>query len=223
MHENLIANWVRGIPWKHFWEPETPRQALIKWGVSLLTLALGICIFLHNLDGLQAYEYALQNPLILEAEKEIVPTMSATGYDIYASYRYGGVEYQHIYYGRYSTDRGDADIIWSPGAPIVIAVDPNHPGVPIKFMFREITVFISVVLASLGFASLLYGAALEFPRFRKWRVARANRPGFFSRPYGKPVNSSEHPDYLKDAAFTWFSVLFTFTMILGFLFPNTFF
>ena len=223
MYENLIRKWLRMIPWVNFWEPKTKGQICIKWSVILLVLILSFSVFCFNLDKIQAYEYALQNPVILEAEKEVVSTMSATGYDIYVSYSYDGFEYDHIYYGRYSTDKGDSDIIYSRKDPMVIAVDPANPGVPIKFMFQEFPVLLAVVLWSLGLASLIYGTALEFPKFRQWRVTCANRPGFFSRPYGKPEKTTEHPDYVKDTVFIWLPIYFVHAIVLGFTFPNTFF
>ena len=222
MYEALIQNWIHIIPWTDFWEPVTTKQKCIKWTVILLILSLGISIFLFKLDDIQAYEYACENPIIVEAERNVVEHhYGLTGgayYEIYATYSYGGVVYEDVFY-RTSKNPG---IQWDGVETITIAVAPNNPGMPIRLMFRETPVICAVVLWTLGLSMLIYGTALEFPKFRNWRVACANRPGYFSRPYGKPTKNTDHPDYLKDAVFIWLPILFILAIILGFIFPNTF-
>lgn len=209
------------MDWQDFWEPHTFAYRLLKWGSVTLMILSGICLFLLNLDGIRAYEYACNNPVIVEAEKEVTGSLTSTAYEIYVNYSYGGVEYEHIYYDSYSSAR-NPDIIWGGENHIMVAIDPHNPGMPIRNMFSKAPVWISVPLWSLGLSMLIYGTALEFPKFRAWRVLCANRPSFLSRPYTKPNVDTDHPDYLKDAAFIWFPILFISTIILSLLFPYTF-
>ena len=217
----MILNWIRMIPWSKFWEPVTTRQKLIKWTVILLVLSLGVSIFLFKLDNILAYEYANKNPVIVEAKREVI--YSDTGfsgdpyYDIYLSYTHEGVKYEDVFY--YTTRSSSAP--WDVIETIMLEVDPNNPGMPIRNMFNEGPVGLAVVLWSLGVALLVYEIALRFPKFRKWRVSCANRPGFFSRPYGKPVKHTENPDYPKDFILTFALAFFISTVIFSFLFPHT--
>ena len=219
MYENLIHNYLRMIPWDYFWEPVTKRQKCIKWTIILLLLSLGISIFLFKLDDIRACEYACNNPVIVEAERKIIRSSSFfTGYphyNIYLSYTYKGVKYEDIYY--YMTK--NEHILWDGIETLTVAVDPNNPGMPIRNMFNEGPVVFAIVLWSLGLTMLVYGIAVEFPSFRNWRVSCANRPYFFSRPYGKPVKHTDAPDYAKDFVLIFIPILFSTIVILVFLFP----
>ena len=218
----ILENLIRAIPWADFWEPVTTRQKCIKWTVILLVLSLGISIFLFKLDDIQAHEYACEHPVIVEGEQKVVEEhYGLTGgsyFEIFVSYSYDGVDYEDVYY----RSSKNPSTRWDGGKSITIAVAPNDPGMPIRLMFNEDPVILAAVLWSLGFAALIYGIALEFPRFRNWRVSCANRPAFLSRPYGKPVKYTANPDYPKDFVFFFVPIAFISAIILGFLFPYSF-
>lgn len=205
------------IPWGDFWEPNTTKQKCIKWGTIILILLLGISIFFLNLDDIQTYEYARKNPIIVEAERKVVYAGSYY-YDIYLSYTYDGVNYEDIYYD-YSKN---SSIMWDGVETITVALAPNDPGVPIRNMFNAAPISFGVVLWALGLSMLVYGIAIDFPLFRQWRVRQANKPGFLSRPYGKPNKYTEKPDYLKDFVFIFVPTVLISLIILGFSFPYTF-
>lgn len=212
-----LENLIHMISWEDFWEPTTIKQKCIKWGTIAMAILLGISIFLLQLENLQAYEYACENPVIVEGKRNIVTT-DGTHYDIYVSYCYGGVEYEDVYY---STSRSP-DIRWDGIETLTVAVDPNNPGIPICNMFNTAPVILAVVVWSLGLSMLTYGIALEFFTFREWRTRQANRPGFLSRPYGKPTKHTEYPDYAKDFTLIFAPIVLLSFIILGFYFPNTF-
>ena len=222
MHEALILSWIRRIPWADFWEPVTIKQKCIKWTIILLVLSLGISIFLLKLDDIQTYEYACEHPILVEAERKVVEEhYGLTGgsyFEIFVSYNYDGVDYKDVYY-RNSKNPG---IRWDGVETITIVVAPNDPGMPIRLMFNEDPVILAAVVWSLGLAALIYGIALEFPKFRNWRVSCANRPTFLSRPYGKPVKYTENPDYPKDFAFYFVPIIIASSIILSLIFPYTF-
>ena len=213
MYENLI----RMIPWEIFWEPTTIKQRWIKWGIIALILLLGMSIFLLNLDDIKTYEYACEHPIIVEAERELVYKHD-TYHDIYLSYTYDGVKYDNIYY---STSKNPG-IRWDGKETLTVAVAPNDPGVPLRNMFDPAPISFGVVLWALGLSMLIYGIAINFSSFRHWRVRQANKPGFLSRPYGKPANYSASPDYLKDFIFLFTPIVLICLIILGFSFPYTF-
>jgi len=217
MYENLIHNRIRMIPWDDFWEPKTAKQRWVKWGIIALVLFLGISIFFLNLDDIQAYEYARKNPIMVEAERKVVYAGSYY-YDIYLSYTYDGVKYEDIYYD-YSKN---SSIMWDGVETITVALTPNDPGVPIRNMFDAAPILFGTVLWALGLSMLLYGIAIEFSSFRQWRVRQANKPGFLSKPYGKPLKYSANPDYLKDFIFLFTPIVLICLIILGFSFPYTF-
>ena len=213
MYENLI----RMIPWADFWEPYTTKHRCIKWGITVLVLMLGISIFALHLDELQTYEYACANPVIVEAERKVVYA-GGYYYDIYLSYTHDGIKYNDIYYD-YSKN---SSIMWDGVDTLMVAVAPNDPGIPIRNMFHAAPILFGVVLWALGLSMLVYGIAMEFSSFRQWRVRQANRPGFFSRPYGKPTKYAANPDYLTDFILIFVPITFISLIILGFSFPHTF-
>ena len=222
MHEALIQNWIRLIPWGDFWEPYTTKQRCVKWGIITLVLLLGISIFLINLDDLQTYEYACGNPIVVEAERNVVVNQSwftgGTYYEIYVSYSYNGVSYEDVLY----RTTQNPNVQWDGIESITVAVAPNDPGVLIRNMFNATPIFLGVMLWSLGLSLLIYGIAIEFSAFREWRIKQANRPGLLSRPYGKPIEYSENPDYLKDVAIIFISIVSIGLTILALIFPYTF-
>ena len=213
---------IRNIPWEDFWEPEANAQKCIKWTVIFLVLSLGFSIFLFKLDDIQTYEYACENPIIVEAERNVVENHYwLTGgpyYEIYVSYSYDSVTYEDVFY-RTSKNPG---IRWDGVESIAVAVAPNDPSMPIRNMFNETPVIFAVILWALGLSMLIYGIALEFGSFREWRVRQANRPGFLSRPYGKPIKYTANPDYSKDYAFIFIPIAFINAIILTLIFPYTF-
>ena len=213
MHEALI----RMIPSEDFWEPHTTKQRFIKWGIIVFLLLLSIFIFLINLDGLMAYEYACEHPIIVEAERKVV-YIHDTYNDIFLSYTYDGVKYDDIYY----TTSKNPGTRWDGVKTLTVAVAPNDPGMPIRNMFDAAPVVFAFVLWSLGLAMLIYGIGVEFPSFRKWRVKQANRPGFWDRPYGKPIKYTANPDYWKDFTFILVLIAFITFLILTRIFPYTF-
>ena len=217
MYEDLIQNRIRMILWENFWEPATAKQRWMKWSIIALVLLLGISIFLLNLDDIQAYEYARRNPIIVEAERNLVYKHD-TYHEIFISYSFNGVRYSNVYYGT-SKNPG---ISWDGIDTITVAVAPNDPGMPIRNMFDPAPILLGIVLWELGLSKLIYGIAIEFSNFRQWRVSQVNKTGFFSRPYGKPVTYSANPDYLKDFIFLFTPIALICLIILGFSFPYTF-
>lgn len=210
-------NLIRMIRWEDFWEPTTIKQKCIKWGGIAMVMLLGISIFLLRLDNLQAYEYACKHPIIVEAERKLVYTHDIY-HEIYLSYTYDGVKYEDIYY---RTSKNPS-IRWDGITTLTVAVDPNDPSMPIQNMFSPSPTLFGLVLWSLGLSMLIYGSALEFRSFRKWRVKRANQPVFLSRPYGKPAAFSAKPEYLTDFIIISLPVIFIHVIILTFVFPCTF-
>lgn len=217
MHEALIENWFRMIPWGDFWEPVTTKQKSVKWGIIYFLLLLGLSIFLINLDDLHAFAYACEHPIIVEAERKLVYTHEPY-HDIYISYTYDGVQYEDIYYG-YSKNPG---IRWDGVKTLTVALDPNDPGTPVEYMYHATPAALGVVLWSLGLSMLIYGTLLEFPAFRAWRVRKANHPGFLSRPYGKPTAYSANPEYLTDFVVISVPIFVVHAILLMFIFPYTF-
>ena len=65
---------ISQMRWEDFWEPSTAKHKRIKWTVIILTLFLSAFIFAINLDDIRTYEYACENPIIVEAEKKVVQT-----------------------------------------------------------------------------------------------------------------------------------------------------
>lgn len=205
------------IPWEKFWEPVTAKQRWMKWCIIALVLLLGISIFLLNLDDIQAYEYARRNPIIVEAERNLVYKRD-TYHEIYISYSFNGVRYSNVYY---ATSKNPG-IRWDGNNTITVAVAPNDPGIPIRNMFDPAPILLGIVLWALGLSMLIYGIAIEFSTFRQWRISQVNQSGFFSRPYGKPVSYSANPDYLKDFIFLFIPIAMICLIMLGFSFPYTF-
>lgn len=213
MYENLI----RMIPWENFWEPNTNKQRYIKWGIIALVLLLGISIFLMNLDEMQDYEYACNNPVLVEAQRKVV-YVDSIYHDVYLSYTHNDIQYDDIFYMTVK----NPSITWDGVDTLTVAVAPKDPGIPIRNMFNTTPISFGVVLWALGFSMFVYGIAIEFPSFRDWRVKQANRPGFLSRPYGKPAKYTSNPDYLKDFVFLFISIILIFLFILDIFFPYTF-
>jgi hypothetical protein len=217
MYENLIQNSVRMIPWEDFWEPAAAKQRWIKWCIIALVLLLSISVFLLTLDDIQTYEYARRNPIIVEAERELVYKHD-TYHDIYISYTCNGVKYSDVYYGT-SKNPG---IRWDGVETITVAVAPNDPGIPIRNMFNPEPILLGAMLWAIGLSMLIYGIAIEFSSFRQWRVKQANKPGFLRRPYGKPNKYTANPDYLTDFVVIFVPLAIISLIILGFSFPYTF-
>ena len=222
MLEAIIRNLLSRIPWHDFWEPKTGKHKLIKYGIIALVLVLGIGVFLIQLDELQTYEYACANPIILEADRTVVDSeywfTGGTYYEIYLSYEYDGIFYENVFYMT-SKNPGTP---WDGIKTVTVALAPNDPGVPIRNMFQEGPVFLAIILWSVGLSMLIYGMGLTFPAFRQWRVRRANHPGLFSRPYGKPFPQAENPDYGKDWFFTFTPVIIISAILIILIFPYSF-
>ena len=222
MHEALIENWIRMIPWGDFWEPDTTKQKCIKWGIILMVLLLGVSIFLTNLDDMQAYEYACKKPVIVEAKRIIKvsqPRFSAiTYYDLYLSYHYEGVDYSDILYR--STQ--NSNYLFDDIDTITVAVAPNDPSIPIIRMFNEGPITFAVVLCLLGLSMLIYGILIELPLFRDWRIRQENRRRAKWKPHTCANKFATHPDYFRDLFMVFAPIAFISYIILEIIFPYTF-
>ena len=210
---------ISQMRWEDFWEPSTAKHKRIKWTVIILTLFLSAFIFAINLNDIRAYEYACENPIIVEAEKKVVQTQGflfEPCYEIYLSYTHNDVKYENVFLrsSRYDGTRRQN------GEVVMVQVAPNDPSTPLLNMFNSTPVNLAVVLWSLGLSMLIYGSAIEFTAFRKWRVGKANRRGFFSRPYGKPMEFAANPDYLRDAAMIFILVMVLNMAIFALIFPH---
>lgn len=222
MHEALIENWIRMIPWGDFWEPDTTKHKCIKWGTILLVLVLGVSIFLINLDDMQAYEYACKNPIIVEAKRTVKVTQSwfsgESCYDLYLSYHYDGVDYNDILY-RYTKN---SNYLFDDIDTIAVAVAPNDPSMPIRRMFNEEPITFAVVLCLLGLSMLIYGILIELPLFRDWRIRQENRRRAKWKPHTCANKFATHPDYFRDLFMVFAPIAFISYIILEIIFPYTF-
>lgn len=207
---------------RKFWEPGDFRGHCIKWLAILLPILISVYLFLHMLEPIRAYERACRNPVIVEAEKQVVPYHTdftgATYYDILLSYEYDGVSYSGIYY-HYSKN---PSALWEEPGHVRVAINPEHPEVLVRHMLRKTPVELSVAFWTLGLSLLIYALALKIPAFLSWRIRAANKPAFLSRPYGKPKPEVCEPDYLKDIALLLLPVFAATILILSFIFPYTF-
>jgi hypothetical protein len=222
MHEALIENWIRMIPWRDFWEPDTTKHKCIKWGTILLVLLLGVSIFLTNLDDMQAYEYACKNPIIVEAKQTVKVTQSwfsgTTCYDLYLSYHYDGVDYNDILY----RNTQNPNYMFADVDTITVAVAPNDPSIPIIRMFNEGPITFAVVLCLLGLSMLIYGILIELPLFRDWRIRQENRRRAKWKPHTCANKFATHPDYFRDLFMVFAPLAFISYIILEIIFPYTF-
>lgn len=218
----MIANRLSAPDFRTFWKPGDFRGHCIKWIGILLPVLVSIYIFLSMLEPIQDYESACRNPVIVEAETEIVPVRTSLSgsmiYDIYLSYEYGGASYSRIYY-RYSKSPA---ALWNTEKSLSVALDPEHPEILLKYMLRKGPIQLAILLWTVGSSALLYALALNIPAFCRWRVRSANKPVFFARPYGKSRAEVSEPDFLKDIALMMLPVYLATIIPLSFIFPYTF-
>ena len=174
------------------------------------------------MKGNCAYETACNDPVYVQATITVKKSTSlfstADSIDVVLDYSYNGVYYPNVYY---RSSRGPS--WWADnGKTIPVAVNPENPGQLVQDMLNHTAVWLSPLLCALGLSALIYTLALEFPRFRAWRVRAANKPALISRPYGKSKPAVYEPDYLKDIFILMLPILTITSVILSLIFPYAF-
>ena len=205
-----------------FLNPHTTRQRILKWMLIISIVLISVTLFLLNLDDIVAYEAACNNPAYVQATITVKKSTSlfstADSIDVVLDYSYNGVYYPNVLYRSSRSPRWWTD----NGKTITVAVNPENPGQLVQDMLNHTAVLLSLLLCALGLSALIYTSALEFPRFRAWRVRAANKPALISRPYGKSKPEVYEPDYLKDIFILMLPIWIITSVILSLIFPHTF-
>ena len=197
-------------------------QRISNWVFIISAILISVTLFVFRLDDIVAYETACNDPVYVQATITVKKSTSlfstADSIDVVLDYSYNGVYYPNVLYRCSRSPRWWTD----NGKTITVAVNPENPGQLVQDMLNHTAVWLSPLLCALGLSALIYTLALEFPRFRAWRVRAANKPALISRPYGKSKPEVYEPDYLKDIFILMLPILIITSVILSLIFPYAF-
>lgn len=176
----------------------------VRIAVSFLLILVGLGLFVWQLDDVAAVEQSCRDPIVVEAVIE-VEVLDGTYNDEYISYVCDGVSFDRVYLGsRKSWMSLDRD-----GETILVALDPRDHGILAKDMVNGEMFFGSLVLASLGFAVLLYSALLNSEKLRYLLVRRGRRE----------CRDLDQPDYPVDLIILTVLIYLVMSIVLWCVFP----
>ena len=192
-----------------FFEPDSARRKVMKWGIILLIILSGIGLFLLNVDDVIAYEECIKSPVYVEATVSVRQEGSlVTKYPMYLSYSYEGKIYERV---PYASNQNELNLR-NDGKVIMVAINPDNPSQLVSKMVNKTLFTCSVLIMAVGWALLFYGIAVKIDSFHNWRSKAAQRGGSFS---GKP-------DYWKDIFIVFLIILLSLSFILCMIFPNAY-
>lgn len=192
-----------------FYEAADRKHTVIRWTVIVLLIVLGASILALNLDDLRAYEQAVREPILVEAEISVKEEgWWSDSYMMYLSYSYDGMDYEGVPY------RGNQNPAtpYRAGEKLTVALDPRDHGQLAMRMVKTGRINAAIVMLSVGLGLLAYFLALRCEAFRSKREEKAAR---YSWNKGRP-------DYILDSALFVAPVLVLAMLGMGIIFPAAF-